>query len=157
MNALIISIVVIAGILISSSYLLSQALAEEKPRSLSMMNMCGMMMNKAPKDVTISPVSSQLVQAGKEAKIIILIKDKITKQLLLEGIVPIMIERGPSMSTMEMVTPMFVAKEIGDGKYQITFTPHKKGVYTIHTHVIPPTKSMHPMMINHMDIGIIAK
>lgn len=156
MNALIISIVIIGGILISSSYLLSQSLAEEKPRSSSM-NMCGMMMNTAPKDVIISPASSQLIQAGKEAKITILIKDKTTKQPLLDGIVPIMIERGPSMSTMEMVTPMSAAKEIGDGKYQIAFTPDKKGVYTIHIHVIPPTKSMHSMMINHMDIGIIAK
>jgi len=157
MNALIILLTVIAGILVSSSYLLSQTLAEEKPNSSSMMNMCGMMMNKAPKDVTISPASSQLVQAGKEAKITILIKDKTTKQPLLDGIVSIMIERGPSMSTMEMVTPMFAAKEIGDGKYQITFIPDKKGVYTIHTHVIPPTKSMHSMMNNHMDIGVIAK
>lgn len=157
MNALIIFLVIIGGILISSSYLLSQALAEEKPRSSSMMNMCGMMMNTAPKDVIISPASSQLVQAGKEAKITILIKDKTTKQPLLDGIVPIMIERGPSMSTMEMVAPMSGAKEIGDGKYQITFTPDKKGVYTIHIHVIPPTKSMHSMMINHMDIGLIAK
>ena len=71
--------------------------------------------------------------------------------------IPIMIERGSSMSTMDMMGQMLSAEEIGSGKYQIKFTTDKKGVYTLHTHVIPPGKSMMSMMSNHMDIGIIAR
>ena len=122
----------------------------------SMMGMCSMM-NKAPKDVTIRPASTQLVKAGQEATIIILVKDKATNKPLLDAQVPVMIERGPSMSTMDMMASMILAQEVGSGKYQIKFTPDKEGVYTIHTHVIPEGKSMMAMMQNHMDIGIIAK
>ncbi len=121
-----------------------------------MMGTCSMM-NKAPKDVTIRPASSQLVKAGQEATIILLIKDKATNKPLLDAQVPVMIERGPSMSTMDMMGSMIQAQEIGQGKYQVKFTPDKKGVYIIHTHVIPDGKSMMSMMSNHMDIGIIAK
>lgn len=123
----------------------------------SMMGMCNGMMNKAPKDVTIMSASSQLVKSGQEATITILIKDKTTNKPLLDAQVPIMIERGSSMSTMDMMGSMIPAQEIGQGKYQVKFTPDKKGVYTIHTHVIPDGKSMMAMMNNHMDIGIIAK
>ena len=122
----------------------------------SMMGMCSMM-NKAPKDVTIKPASSQLVTAGQETTIILLIKDKTTNKPLLDAQVPIMIERGPSMSTMDMMGSMIQAEEIGQGKYQVKFTPDKKGIYTIHTHVIPDGKSMMSMMNNHMDVGVIAK
>lgn len=133
-------------------------LAEESQKSMSgMMGMCSTMMNKVPKDVTIKTASSQVVQAGKEAKITIIVTDKTSKKPLLNADVPIMIERGPSMSTMEMVGQMFAAEEIGSGKYLVKFTPDEKGIYTIHTHVIPPGKSMMSMMNNHMDIGIIAK
>jgi hypothetical protein len=129
----------------------------QKAEAQSMMQMCGMMMNKAPKDVTIRSASSQLVKAGQEASVIILIKDKTTNRPLLDAQVPVMIERGSSMSTMDMMGPMILANEVGSGKYQIKFTPDKEGVYTIHTHVIPEGKSMMSMMNNHMDVGIIAK
>ncbi|MBI5698552.1 MAG: FixH family protein [Thaumarchaeota archaeon] len=123
----------------------------------SMMGTCSDMMNKAPKDVTIRSASSQLVKSGQEATITILVKDKATNKPLLDAQVPIMIERGPSMSTMDMMGSMIQAEEIGQGKYQVKFTPDKKGVYTIHTHVIPDGKSMMAMMNNHMDIGVLAK
>jgi hypothetical protein len=126
--------------------------AEAQP----MMGTCSMM-NKAPKDVTIRPASSQLVKAGQEATVTLLIKDKATNKPLLDAQVPVMIELGPSMSTIDMMGSMMQAQEIGQGKYQVKFTPDKKGVYTIHTHVIPDGKSMMAMMNNHMDIGIIAK
>ncbi|MGQ0605590.1 MAG: FixH family protein [Candidatus Nitrosotenuis sp.] len=123
----------------------------------SMMGMCRGMMNKAPKDVTIRSASSQLVKVGQETTVTLLIKDRPTNKPLLDAQVPIMIERGPSMSTMNMMKSMIQAQEIGEGKYQVKFTPDKKGVYTIHTHVIPDGKSMMAMMNNHMDIGVIAK
>ena len=123
----------------------------------SMMGMCSGMMNKPPKDVTIQSASSQLVKAGQEATMTILVKDKSTNKPLLDAQVPVMIERGSSISTMDMMSPMVLAKQTGQGKYQIKFTPDKEGIYTIHTHVIPEGKSMMSMMNNHMDIGIIAK
>lgn len=129
----------------------------QKADAQSMMQMCGDMMNKAPKDVTIRSASSQLVKTGQEATITLLIKDKATNKPLLDAQVPIMIERGTSMSTMDMMSSMILADEIGQGKYQVKFTPDKKGVYTIHTHVIPDGKLMMSMMTNHMDVGIIAK
>ncbi len=129
----------------------------QKAEAQSMMGMCGDMMNKAPRDVTIRPASSQIVKASQEATITLLVKDKITNKPLLDAQVTIMIERGPSMSTMDMMSSMILADEIGQGKYQVKFTPEKKGVYTIHTHVTPNNKSMMAMMNNHMDVGIIAK
>jgi hypothetical protein len=131
--------------------------AEDENSMSSMMGMCSATMNKAPKDVTIKTTSSQVVQAGKEAKITILVTNKTNKKPILDADVPIMIERGSSMSSMEMVGQMFSAEEMGKGKYTVKFTPDKKGIYTIHTHVIPSGKSMMSMMQNHMDIGIIAK
>lgn len=127
----------------------------QKAEAQSMMGMS--MMNKAPKDVIIRSASSQLVQAGQEATVTILIKDKATNKPLLDAQVPIMIERSSSMSTMDMMGSMILAQEIGSGKYQVKFTPDKEGIYTIHTHVILDGKSMMSMMQNHMDIGIIAK
>jgi len=62
-----------------------------------------------------------------------------------------------NMSMMDMMGRMFEAENIGDGKYLVKFTPNEKGYYTMHTHAIPPGKSMMSMMQNHMDIGIIAK
>ncbi|AKD44125.1 FixH family protein [Candidatus Nitrosotenuis cloacae] len=130
--------------------------ASQNSEAQSMMGMCSMM-NKAPKDVTIKPASSQIVKVGQEAAITLLIKDKTTNKPLLDAQVPIMIEHGSSMSTMDMMGSMISAEEIGQGKYQVKFTPDKKGVYTIHTHVIPDGKSMMSMMNNHMDVGVIAK
>jgi hypothetical protein len=129
----------------------------QKAEAQSMMGMCSMMMNKAPKDVTVRSASAQIVETGKEATVILLIKDKATQKPLLDAQVPVMIERGSSMSTMDMIGSMILADEIGSGKYQVKFTPDKKGIYTIHTHVIPEGKSMMSMMQNHMDVGIIAK
>jgi hypothetical protein len=129
----------------------------QKAEAQSMMNMCSMMTNKAPKDVTIRSTSAQIVEANKEATVTLLIKDKITQNPLSGAQIPIMIERGSSMSTMNMMGHMILADEIGSGKYQVKFMPDKKGIYTIHTHVIPNGKSMHSMMQNHMDVGIIAK
>ncbi|MGQ0771263.1 MAG: FixH family protein [Nitrososphaerota archaeon] len=143
------------GIIVLSTVFLAFAFSQ-KSEAQSMMGMCSMM-NKAPKDVTIRPASSQLVKAGQEATVTLLIKDKITNKPLIDAQVQIMIEQGPSMSTMDMVGSMMQAQEIGQGKYQVKFTPDKKGIYTIHTHVIPDGKSMMAMMNNHMDVGIIAK
>ncbi len=129
----------------------------QKTEAQSMMQMCGMMTNTAPKDVTVRPASSQLVKAGQEAPIIFLIKDKTTNKPILDAQVSVMIERGSPMSTMDMVGSMVLAQETGYGKYQVKFTPDKEGVYTVHIHVIPKGKSMMAMMSNHMDIGVIAK
>lgn len=63
----------------------------------------------------------------------------------------ILIERGPSKNSMDMATPMFGAEEIGAGKYVVKFTPDKKGIYTIHAHVMSKEKSIMAMMQNHMD------
>lgn len=131
--------------------------AEDQNSMSSMMGMCSTMMNKTPKDVVIKTASSQIVETGKEAHVTIFVTDKINKKPLLDADIPIMIERGSSMSSMETVGQMFSAEEVGKGKYLVKFTPDKKGIYTIHTHVIPPGKSMMSMMQNHMDIGIIAK
>lgn len=129
----------------------------QNAQAQSMMGMCSDMMNKPPKDVTIRSASSQIVKAGQEATITFLIKDKITNKPLLDAQVPIMIERGSSMSMMDMMGSMIQAQEINQGKYQVKFTPDKKGIYTIHVHVVPSGKSMMAMMNNHMDIGVIAK
>lgn len=147
--------VALFGVVVLATVFLAFAFTQ-KSEAQSMMGMCSMM-NKAPKDVTIRPASSQLVKAGQEATITLLIKDKITNKPLVGAQVLIMIERGPSMSTMDMMGSMILAQEVGSGKYQVKFTPDKKGVYTIHTHVIPDGKSMMSMMNNHMDVGIIAK
>lgn len=144
------------GIIVLSTVFLAIAFSQ-KSEAQSMMGMCSGMMNKAPKDVTIRSASSQLVKAGQEATVTLLIKDKATNKPLLDAQVPVMIERGLSMSTMDMMGSMIQAEEIGQGKYQVKFTPDKKGVYTIHTHVIPDGKSMMSMMNSHMDVGIIAK
>jgi hypothetical protein len=143
------------GVIVLATVFLALVFSQ-KSEAQPMMGMCGMM-NKAPKDVTIRPASSQLVKAGQETTVTLLIKNKATNKPLLDAQVPVMIERGPSMSTMDMMGSMILADEIGQGKYQVKFTPDKKGVYTIHTHVIPDGKSMMSLMSNHMDVGIIAK
>lgn len=129
--------------------------ATQNSEAQSMIQMCSMM-DGPPKDVIIIPASSQLVESGREAVLTILIKDKDGSPVL-DARVPVMIERGPPMSTMEMVGPMILAEEIGYGKYQIRFTPDKDGIYTLHSHVIQQGRSMMAMMNNHMDIGVIAR
>jgi len=159
MKTLKISFLVIMaiGVIAITTYVhVPDTFGETKDSMSSMMGMCSMM-NKTPKDVTIKTIGSQIVTVGKEAKITLSIIDKNNKEPIISAQVPIMIERGPSMSSMDMATPMFGAEEIGSGKYLVKFTPDKKGIYTIHIHVIPEGKSMMAMMNNHMDIGIIAK
>ena len=120
-------------------------------------NMMSGMMSQIPEDVIVKVTSRQIVPASKEAKITLLVLDKETKKPLSDAQVIIGIEKGASMTTMNMVGHMFQADDIGSGKYVVRFTPDSKGIYTMHTHVIPDGKSMYAMMKNHLDIGIIAK
>lgn len=120
-------------------------------------NMMSGMMSQIPEDVIVKVTSRQMVSTGKEAKITLLVLDKETKKPLSDAQVIIGIEKGASMTTMNMIGHMFQADDIGSGKYIVRFTPDSKGIYTMHTHVIPNGKSMHAMMNNHLDIGIIAK
>jgi hypothetical protein len=118
------------------------------------------MMNQIPQDVIIKVKSSQIIPVGKESQIALLVLDKNSGKPVTDARVIIGIERGASMSTMDMIGgSMFDAKEqkIGAGLYFFGFTPDSKGYYTMHTHVIPPGKSMSSMMDNHLDIGLIAK
>ena len=120
-------------------------------------NMMSDMMSQIPEDVIVKVTSRQTVPTGKETEITLLVLDKETKKPLSDALVIIGIEKGTSMTTMNMVGHMFQADDIGSGKYVVRFTPDSKGIYTMHTHVIPNGKSMHAMMENHLDIGIIAK
>ena len=120
-------------------------------------NMMSGMMSQIPQDVIVKVTSGQITKVGKETKITLLVLDKETKKPLSDAQVIIGIERGASMTTMNMVGGMFEAEEKGSGKYVVKFTPDTKGYYTMHTHVIPNGKSMHSMMQNHLEIGIIAK
>jgi len=115
------------------------------------------MMSDVPQDVIIKITSSQQVVAGKESQIILLILDKNTKKPLGDVQVIVGIEKGAPMSIMDMMGPMLNAENLGSGKYLVKFTLDSTGYYTLHTHVIPAGKSMHSMMNNHMDIGIIVK
>lgn len=114
------------------------------------------MMSDVPQDVIIKIKSSQQVAVGKESQITLFVLDKNTKKPLGDAQVIVGIEKGAPMSTMDM-RGMFTADNIGNGKYVVRFTLEDTGYYTLHTHVIPSGKSMHSMMNNHMDIGIIAK
>lgn len=118
-------------------------------------NGTGNMMNEEPQDVIIKmKIPGQKVQVGKEAEIVLLVLDKETQEPM-EGVqVVIGIERGSSMSTMDMMGDMFDAEEKGSGEYIVRFTPDSEGIYTIHTMVMLPGRSM---MDNHMDFGIIAE
>jgi hypothetical protein len=118
------------------------------------------MMNQIPNDVIIKVKSSQIIPVGKESEIALLVLDKNTGKPMTGAQVIIGIERGTSMSTMDMVGgSMFNAKEKqgGSGIYLLGFTPDSNGYYTMHIHVIPPGKSMDSMMDNHLDIGLISK
>src|SRR5207249_603334 len=118
---------------------------------------CNSMMSDVPQDVIIKIKASQAIAVGKEQSITLLVLDKETKKPLTDAQVIVGIERGAPMSTMDMIGPMFNAENIGNGKYVASFTVDDSGYYTMHTHVILSGKSMHSMMQNHMDIGIIAK
>jgi len=120
-------------------------------------NMICSMMSQIPEDVIVKVTSPQVVGIDKNAHITIMVLDKKTAEPLVNSRVIVGIERGAPMTTMDMMGPMFLAEEQGDGKYKINFILDEKGYYTIHTHVIPEGKSMHSMMQNHLDIGLIAK
>lgn len=156
MKKFVIIIMIALGIIVSSS-----AFAYYSPDTNMMgsgmgsMMKSGNMMSQIPQDVIVKVTSGQLTKVGKETKITLLVLDKETKKPLPNADVIIGIERGASMTTMNMMGGMFEADNIGSGKYLVQFTPDDKGVYTLHTHVIPFGKSMHSMMNNHMDIGII--
>jgi hypothetical protein len=120
-------------------------------------NMMSGMMSQIPQDVIVKVTSGQITKVGKETTITLLVLNKDTKKPVSDAQVIIGIERGASMTTMNMVGGMFEAEEKGSGKYLVKFTPDSKGYYTMHTHVILDGKSMHSMMENHLDIGIIVK
>lgn len=115
------------------------------------------MMSDSPQDVIIKIKSSQTVLAGKAQSITLLVLDKTTNKPLTDAKVVVGIEQGAPMSTMNMLGPMFDAKNIGNGKYVVSFTLDKPGYYTLHTHVIPAGKSMMSMMNNHEDVGLVAR
>jgi len=118
--------------------------------------MCSMM-SEIPDDVIVKVISPQVVGIEKDAHITIMVLDKKTAEPLVNSRVIVGIERGAPMTSMDMIGTMFLAEELGNGEYQIDFILDENGYYTLHTHVIPEGKSMHSMMRNHLDIGLIAK
>ena len=158
MKKFVIIIMIALGIIASSS-----AFAYYSPDTNMMesemgsMMKSGNMMSQIPQDVIVKVTSGQMAEVGKETTIALLVLDKETKEPLSDAQVIIGIERGASMSSMDMMGGMFMAEDIGNGKYIVRFTPDTNGYYIMHTHVIPDGKSMHSMMENHLDIGIIAK
>lgn len=164
LHLIMITAVSVVASLLAYGLISAESVFAEKQDSMA--EMCKSMMNKIPQDVIIKPASGQVAQVGKESQITLLVLDKKTNKplddadLVLhieEGGPMAMMEKGGMMSMMSMMDNMFQAENIGDGKYLIEFTPAKKGYYTMHTHVIPPGKSMMSMMNNHMDIGIVVK
>ncbi|MGQ0791557.1 MAG: hypothetical protein ACT4NJ_04945 [Nitrosopumilaceae archaeon] len=121
-----------------------------------MQKMCSMM-SEIPEDVVVKVTSPQVVGIDKNAHVTIAVLDKKTAEPAVNSKVIVVIEKGAPMTSMDMIGPMFLGKELGDGEYQIDFILDEKGYYTVHTHVIPDGKSMHSMMKNHLDIGLIAK
>ena len=157
----LVSMVVLSGVFFESAY-------SEKNNSMmsnnmdSMMNMCQAMMNSIPQDVIMKTISGQVAKVGHESTITLLVLDKNSGKPMDNANVILHIEKGAPMESMEgksmmdMMQGMFEAENIGSGKYLVKFTPTQQGYYTMHTHAIPPGKSMMAMMNNHMDIGIIA-
>ena len=158
MKKFVIIIMIALGIIASSS-----AFAYYSPDTNMMesemgsMMKSGNMMSQIPQDVIVKVTSGQMAEVGKETTIALLVLDKETKEPLSDAQVIIGLERGASMSSMDMMGGMFMAEDIGNGKYIVRFTPDTNGYYIMYTHVIPDGKSMHSMMENHLDIGIIAK
>src|SRR3989304_1239657 len=162
-------LIVLASIFVLPSIFYLSAYSEKDGQQMmsnsmgSMMDMCQTMMNSIPKDVIMKTISSQVAKVGQESSITLLVLDKNTGNPMDNANVILHIEEGAPMESMEgktmmdMMQGMFEAENIGSGKYLVKFTPTEKGYYTMHTHAIPPGKSMMSMMDNHMDIGIIAK
>lgn len=163
-------ILLVAVVAFTGGTLYLAAYSEESDQSMmtpnsmgSMMEMCQSMMNSIPEDVIMKTISSQVAKVGQESIITLLVLDENTGNPMASANVILHIEKGAPMESMEgktmmdMMQGMFEAENIGSGKYLVKFTPIEKGYYTMHTHVIPPGKSMMSMMDNHMDIGIIAK
>ena len=119
--------------------------------------MMSSMMSDSPKDVIIKTISSQQVSAGKDAHLTLLVLDRNTGKPMTDAHVSLGLEEGAPMSTMNMIGSMFYAEELGEGKYVAKFRVDKPGYYTLHVHVIPYDKPMDSMMLNHMDVGIVAK
>ena len=160
------AIVTVAGLfsnnVFGSDYLPITMQANLNNRLMSSMmgndDMISGMMSQVPKDVIIKVTSKQQVAVGKQAEISLLVLNKETKRPLSGAQVIIGIQKGSSKCSMNMMMgSMFNAEDKGSGMFIVRFTPDSKGYYTLHTHVIPTGKSMHSMMDNHMDIGIIAK
>ena len=160
------AIVTVAGLfsnnVFGSDYLPIAMQANLNNRLMSSMmgngDMISGMMSQVPKDVIIKVTSKQQVAVGKQAEITLLVLNKETKRPLSGAQVIIGIQKGSSKCSMNMMMgSMFNAEDKGSGMFIVRFTPDSKGYYTLHTHVIPTGKSMHSMMDNHMDIGIVAK
>lgn len=142
----------------SHNWLVLAPMVEFSSGSANMSNMMSGMMN-APQDVIIKVESSPIIPVGKVSEIKLLVLDKNTQKPMTGAQVIIGTERGPAMTTMDMMGPMFQAQEQnkGSGLYVVTFMPESKGIYTLHTHVVPPGEPMYSMMNNHMEIGIVAE
>ena len=165
MKKLVIGVIAVLGVfatvsafaISSSGYSMNAMMDSNMGSMMKSGNMMSGMMSQIPQDVIVKVTSGQITKVGKETTITLLVLDKETKKPLPDADVIIGIERGASMTTMNMMDGMFKAEDIGNGKYIVRFTPDTKGYFTMHTHVIPDGKSMHSMMENHSDIGIIAK
>lgn len=157
---LIIGVVIVSIAGFSYSYSLStnplHATSEESTGSMDTPGMT-QMMNQIPEDVIIKVHSSQTVYQNEKAEIVLQVLDKITNLPLENVDVIIGIEKGASMTSMMMQGGMTKAESTGNGHYLVSFIPSEKGIYTLHVHVIPEGKSMHSMMQNHMDIGLVSK
>lgn len=166
MKKLVIGIIAVLGIfatasafasIASSGYSMNSMMGSNMGSMMKSGNMMSGMMSQIPQDVIVKVTSGQITKVGKEATITLLVLDKKTEKPLSDAQVIIGMERGASMTTMNMMGGMFEAEEKGSGKYVVRFTPDSQGYYTMHIHVIPDGKSMHSMMENHLDIGIIAQ
>lgn len=151
-------IVSIAGITYGYS-ISSNVIPITSAQMMENMDVSGMsqMMNQTPEDVIIKVHSSQAVYQGEKAEIVLQVLDKTSNLPLENANVLIGIEKGASMTTMMMQGGMTKAEPTGNGHYLLSFTPSEKGIYTLHVHVIPEGKSMHSMMQNHIDVGLISK
>ncbi|NIP62682.1 MAG: hypothetical protein GWN01_03570 [Nitrosopumilaceae archaeon] len=115
------------------------------------------MMRQIPEDVIIKVHSSQTVYQDEKAEIVLQVLDKTSNLPLENADVLVGIEKGASMTSMHLQGGMFYADSRANGHYIVSFTPTEKGIYTLHVHVVPEGKSMHSMMQNHLDIGIVSK